>query len=597
METSKILDRSVLYIIVIGFHHVQGPVIEYIYPHIDQCATLLPEKWKLLPFYAIPDGAHQHLESWSGFHLPSISSSNPYTIFGMSCCRQIDIRVLSSIPKDTVRNSILKSIVLLTKDLIYLSFVKEQLSLLCKSWFDQGLFTDYTMIKNFYLEFNTNSMSISNRNTNLSFLIEKFETKALTIIKLFILEKRTIFFSEYDSDILVVLLYSIASIFPEMLSSLSYMETFSIKSKEPINSFPLPLLNKTVLFQPYFPLNELSNTFPITEYPYQSIILGTTNRMLQEHSQLDLDVVVNITSGSISIKNEKLISMLALTRWDKRFIKTVCYHHSLATSSYDELGKMHLEKESFLINAFRAYFVTLLRVYNYYLHDSKSSLSHRHEYSLPILMSDYGQEWFLEWCRTKAMNRWHMSKSDQIDEKLSRMVHQIDREMRNDSNIYDDSLNNTKYQIVERSIESFENEDSIQEIQEAIYTDIIASSLQSNLEEFKSQNSRDQDSKGNMNISTCPLHPGRGTSFTLFSEESISHTSVIEHPRKGASINRSYSATEAYQRYKTSSKQYVITSYRNDFDTSSHYSSSKDISSNNQHKFLRFIKEIFRKKQ
>lgn len=597
METSRGLDHGVLYIMIVGFHHIQGPVVEYIYPHIDQCMSLLPERWKLLPFYAIPDGAHQHVESWSGFHLPAISSSHPYTIFGISCCRQIDIRVLSSIPKDTVRNSILKSIVLLTKDLIYLSSIKEQLSLLCKSWFDQGLFTDYTMIKNFYLQLDTNPMSISNRNTNLSFLIEKFGKKTLTIIKLFLLEKRIIFFSEYDSDILVVLLYSIASIFPGMFSSLSCMEAFSIKPKDSLNSFPLPLLDKATLFQPYFPLTELSNTFPITGYQYQSILLGTTNRMLQEHPQLDLDVVVNITSGSISIKNETLIPILTLTRWDKRFIKTVCYHHSLAITSYDELDKIHLQKELFLIDAFRTYFVTLLRAYNYYLHDFKSSFSHKHEYSLPILMSDYGQEWFLEWCRTKAMNRWHMSKSDQIDETLSEIVEQIDKGSRNNSNTCDDPLNSTKYQIMKRSIELSENENVIQEIQEAIYTDIITSSLQPNLQKFKEQHFRDQELKRTMCISTCPLHPGRGTSFTVSSEESTSHTSVIEHPRKGASINGLYSVTEAYQRYKTSSKQYVITSYRNDSDTSHQHSSSKDIPNNNQHKLLRFVKGIFRKKQ
>ena len=57
----------------------------------------LPFGWHHLPFYAIPDGAHTSEESWSGFHLPSLSSqsvgeSGP-TVFGVSCCRQIDSQV------------------------------------------------------------------------------------------------------------------------------------------------------------------------------------------------------------------------------------------------------------------------------------------------------------------------------------------------------------------------------------------------------------------------------------------------------------------------------------------------------------------------
>ena len=41
------------YIFLVQFHHARGPEVEFAYP-----ALALPEQWKLLPFFALPEGAH-----------------------------------------------------------------------------------------------------------------------------------------------------------------------------------------------------------------------------------------------------------------------------------------------------------------------------------------------------------------------------------------------------------------------------------------------------------------------------------------------------------------------------------------------------------
>lgn len=118
-------DQQIAAILVVGFHHAFGPIVEFCVPPLpyhEQGKTQqalekleLPEEWSFLPFLALPgecikmrglhprvfaqqnmiDGAHQKDEDFAYFHLPPVPgwSVAETTLFGISCNRQIASKV------------------------------------------------------------------------------------------------------------------------------------------------------------------------------------------------------------------------------------------------------------------------------------------------------------------------------------------------------------------------------------------------------------------------------------------------------------------------------------------------------------------------
>ena len=76
-------------------------------------SSTLPPCWSCLPALALPDGAHQHDEDSSFFLLPSKETPSE-TVFGISCYRQIETKKLKVKDKDVTRDTVQKSVVLIS---------------------------------------------------------------------------------------------------------------------------------------------------------------------------------------------------------------------------------------------------------------------------------------------------------------------------------------------------------------------------------------------------------------------------------------------------------------------------------------------------
>ena len=76
-------------------------------------SSTLPPCWSCLPALALPDGAHQHDEDSSFFLLPSKETPGE-TVFGISCYRQIETKKLKVKDKDVTRDTVQKSVVLIS---------------------------------------------------------------------------------------------------------------------------------------------------------------------------------------------------------------------------------------------------------------------------------------------------------------------------------------------------------------------------------------------------------------------------------------------------------------------------------------------------
>ncbi|XP_073755143.1 late secretory pathway protein AVL9 homolog isoform X2 [Callorhinus ursinus] len=112
----------VLHIVVVGFHHKKGCQVEFSYPPLipgdGHDSHTLPEEWKYLPFLALPDGAHNYQEDTVFFHLPP-RNGNGATVYGISCYRQIEAKALKVRQADITRETVQKSVCVLSKLVLF----------------------------------------------------------------------------------------------------------------------------------------------------------------------------------------------------------------------------------------------------------------------------------------------------------------------------------------------------------------------------------------------------------------------------------------------------------------------------------------------
>jgi hypothetical protein len=86
-------DRIVRNVLVVGFHHKKGSMVDYAHPPLGGAdGTDVPEPWRHMPSLAIPDGAHNFEWDIVYFHLPSVDEPGK-TLFCISCYRQINAEV------------------------------------------------------------------------------------------------------------------------------------------------------------------------------------------------------------------------------------------------------------------------------------------------------------------------------------------------------------------------------------------------------------------------------------------------------------------------------------------------------------------------
>jgi hypothetical protein len=249
MNKSNKIERPIIYLIVIGFHHKKGCQVEFVYPSDERIQKIhsptdsssdlyvLPKKWKHLPSLALPDGSHNYETDYIYFHLEdddgdekenhndgNQSENNSIktkrasrTVFGVSCYRQINAAELINKDSDVTRNTLQKSVCILTRLPIYSSirlklysittayfeqkdFSKTDLlisayqSLLQQtSSFETGLLTSSSNITNHHKLLNQDDKSKYFIGLSLGDLVLKYQHKILILFKLLLLQKKCLF--------------------------------------------------------------------------------------------------------------------------------------------------------------------------------------------------------------------------------------------------------------------------------------------------------------------------------------------------------------------------------------------------------------------
>lgn len=136
---------------VVDFHHARGPEIEHWLGADAGGDPAAENDWHLIPYMALPDGAHQSEEEFSYFSLVHKAREGkdvePMSVFGISCVHQIESSELLYRSADVTRSAVQKAVVAITDKPQSFSVVRERLSAVTRAWFAQKDFRDLEILQ------------------------------------------------------------------------------------------------------------------------------------------------------------------------------------------------------------------------------------------------------------------------------------------------------------------------------------------------------------------------------------------------------------------------------------------------------------------
>ncbi|KAF8182306.1 transport protein Avl9-domain-containing protein [Pholiota molesta] len=302
----------VLGVALVDFNHLVGPRIEYskgdIFEH--------EEVAQILPFLALPDGAH-------------LTWSNPTTIFGISCNQQISASSLLVKGPDVTRSTVQKAVVVLAAKPVVVTTAL----FLQRDFTDSSILNDFAESLERSLRTQLTESGLYMGTSMCTGPVHTFRQKTLVLIKALMLQKRIMFYG-YPVEKLCTYQYSLISLLPGMLQTLddcgspplaaraptlsrpTSLKTSDHKSMMAFMGLPLDIFGKDAFFQPYLPLQQIDM---IKNTP--SWLCGCTNSIITQQAEIDL--LVNIDTGVFEFRDPKLERSAALTPADRKWMDDI----------------------------------------------------------------------------------------------------------------------------------------------------------------------------------------------------------------------------------------------------------------------------------
>ncbi|KAI0317619.1 transport protein Avl9-domain-containing protein [Amylostereum chailletii] len=322
----------VLGIALVDFNHQVGPRIEFSKGTIFDDEEIA----KILPFLALPDGAHLTVEDYSYFHLVP-TTPNPSTIFGISCNRQIATSTLLVKEPDMTRSTVQKAVVVLASKPVF-GPIRDRLGVITLALFEQKDFTDTSILGDFYdsIELSLRSQLTESglyMGTNLRELVHQFRHRILVIVKALILQKKALILQKKSSAFAHINTPSSPSFQACLLQTLEDCGSPPLASRAPTLSrpnslrtsdrksllaylgLPLDLFGKNSFFQPYLPLQQLDLI------KTQAFLCGSTNSIVTQ--QRDVELLVNVETGAVEFRDPKIERAVALTAADRKWMDEI----------------------------------------------------------------------------------------------------------------------------------------------------------------------------------------------------------------------------------------------------------------------------------
>ena len=374
------VDDAIFAVCLVDFHHSRGPEVEFWKSNYHH--NYSPSLFKNLSFQALPDGSHQHEETFSNFSLVydfvtglSYDDGDDYnnfqgdprhlrTLFGCSCVRQVKTSDLSDLEmarnKDITRSIVQKAIVVIACNQPIFTKIKEKLSIITHSFLIQERLDNYELLEHLFENLNDSfkpkvdrRLSIDQEalrieredeffvNLNLKETVTKFRHNFLTLFKAMLLEKKILIFSNNNLESLTMFQNNLISLVPNLIHNLAdsscplidYSETNGpLKKPESLNTssrqsmlrffgLPLQIFNtKGAFWNPYLPLQQLN---ALSSPGTKSFMVGSSNLLfVNQLMALEVDILINLDTNEVSYPVGRGDDLL-LSLKDKIFINSL----------------------------------------------------------------------------------------------------------------------------------------------------------------------------------------------------------------------------------------------------------------------------------
>ncbi|KAG0703788.1 transport protein Avl9-domain-containing protein [Suillus ampliporus] len=410
----------VLGIALVDFNHLVGPKIEFCHGDIFEDEEIV----KILPFLALPDGAHLSLEDYSYFHLVP-DTPIPTTIFGISCNRQIPASVLLVKDVDVTRSIVQKAVVVLASKPVF-GPIRDRLGVVTRALFEQRDFSDTSILVDFGA-----SLEISLR-TQLTEsglyiggreFVHTFRHRTLVLLKALMCQKKIMFFG-HPVERLCTYQYSLISLIPGLLQTLEdsgspplatraptlscpqSLRTSDRKSMMAYMGLPLDIFGKDAFFQPYLPLQQLDLL-----KDSQGWLCGSTNTIVTQQKELEL--LINTETATLEFRNPRLERLMGLTAADRKWMDEIVRDVNDAWDDTDPTKPaMHFKgSDDYLRAKFEEYVSAALASVRYREFLAKGKVNN-------VIITGTGDDnsiddfnplWIAEFTKTNAYDVWQRS--------------------------------------------------------------------------------------------------------------------------------------------------------------------------------------------
>ncbi|THH07775.1 hypothetical protein EW145_g3151 [Phellinidium pouzarii] len=409
-------------IALVDFNHLIGPRIEFSDGSLFDDEQLV----SILPFLALPDGAHLSSEDYSYFHLVP-ASPHPTTFFGISCNRQIRATELLVKDEDVTRSIVQKAVVVIASKPVF-GPIRDRLGVVTRALFGQRDFRETSILVDFKTSLESSLRSQLTESalymgTNLRELVHKFRSRTLLLLKTLMLQKRIMFYG-HPVERLCTYQYSLISLIPGLLQNLddcgspplasrahsvsraTSLRTSDRKSLMAYLGLPLDIFGKDAFFQPYLPLQQVDI---IKET--QSYLCGCTNSIVTQ--QKDIDLLVNVETNTFEFRDPKLERLVALTPADRKWMDDIVkdVNESWDDTDPSQSINMHFKGSDDYIRtkAIKEYVTAALASVKYEEFWAKSERSDVHvtaDGGDMNAVQDFNTLWVAEFKRTNAFEVW-----------------------------------------------------------------------------------------------------------------------------------------------------------------------------------------------
>lgn len=398
---SQAQPEPVLHILVVGFHHQKGCVVEYIHPPLtssvedSSLTSRLPFEWRHLPHLALPDGCHNYEEDASFFVLPKHEGiASPQAVYGVACCRQIDSKEVEP-STDITRSTVQKSVCVLSKYPFFGS-IEAKLNQVTQAYFEVKDFSDVSILHDALASlkssFQYSKIPLDSLQVGLSqqVMVQKFGHRLLQIFKALLLQKRVLVCGVPTNEVCRTVL-GIGSLFPNSLEELVEPDQRTVDDC----GFPLHVFQSPFSVQPYICLQQMD----CLATDDTCLLVGVANPLFQKMHSKFCDIYVDMEDGVIHMNDPELRSILYLTAADLRFCDYVSssvndvtvlnpnWNPSVPTTSWHG-------SNGWVRSQFKLYLLTLLA----------TSLGNRAEN-----VEEFGRSFMDKWFKSSVYVNWKLS--------------------------------------------------------------------------------------------------------------------------------------------------------------------------------------------